>query len=397
MQKTLSWMPWLVLLACTSPKTDAKIEKKAETPAVPEIGDILIGQVGSTTGANATFGRSSRDGVAFAVKKFNDAGGLRIGGIQRKIKIVHYDDGSLPEGATQGVTKLIEQDKAIAIIGTENSSNALAAAPIAQRKGVVMLSPTATNPKLTEVGDFIFRACYVDSFQGRVMAIFAASDLKAAKAAILRDAKSDYSQGLAAEFAAAFKELGGEVIADEAYQAGDVHFKAQLTAIKAKKPDLIFVPGYYTEVGLILRQARELGLKMPMLGGDGWDSTKLVEIAGQAAEGAMFSNHYSASAETPEIKAFVSDFEAAFNYVPDSQAVMGYDGARLVLDALQRVKQLTPKDVRDALATTTRFAGLTGPLSIDASRGVIKPAVVLKVEYGKFKYLTTVNPYPGSK
>ena len=284
----------LVLFACNKPAAPKQ-------PAPVVAADIVIGEIGSLTGSEATFGSSTRDGIDLAVGGFNNAGGLN----GRKLRLVVVDDQGKPEEAATAATKLTAQDKVIAIIGEVASSRTLAAAPIAQSAKVPLITPSSTAPKVTQVGDYIFRVCFVDSFQGTVMAIFSVEDLKATKAAILRDGKSDYSVGLAKEFGENFKRLTGDVVAEETYQAGDVDFKAQLTKIKATKPDVLFIPGYYTEVGLIARQAKELGIKAVLLGGDGWDSPKLKEIGGEAVDGSYFSNHYSGQATTPQVQTFV--------------------------------------------------------------------------------------------
>jgi branched-chain amino acid transport system substrate-binding protein len=229
---------------------------------------IKIGEVGSMTGSEATFGISTHEGLQLAIKEQNAKGGIK----GKKIELISLDDQGKPEEAAVATTKLITQDKVAAIVGEVASSRSLAMAPIAQKNKIPMVSPSSTNPKVTEVGDYIFRVCFIDPFQGAVMAKFASETLKAKKVAILRDVKSDYSVGLSNFFAEAFKNTGGEIVVDQSYSSGEVDFNSQLTSIRAKKPDAIFVPGYYTEVGLIAKQARKLGIKVPLLGGDGWDS-----------------------------------------------------------------------------------------------------------------------------
>ena len=253
-----------------------------------------------------------------------------------------------------------------------------------------MISPASTNPKVTEVGDYVFRTCFIDPFQGAVMARFAAQELGARRVAILLDYKQDYSVGLADYFRRTFRELGGEIVADERYTSGDIEFRAQLTTLRAAKPDAIFVPGYYTEVGLIAKQARELGIDAPMLGGDGWDSEKTLEIGGAAVEGYYFSTHYSADADSPKVQAFVKRYRESYGAVPDAMAALGYDTALILSDALRRAGSAEGPKLRDAIAATREFDGVTGRISIDGDRNARKDAVVLKIEKGRFRYHRTI-------
>jgi branched-chain amino acid transport system substrate-binding protein len=349
---------------------------------------IKIGEVGSTTGSEATFGVATHQGVDLAIKEINATGGIR----GKKLQVVLLDDQGKPEEAATAVTRLITQDKVTAIIGEVASSRSLAMAPIAQQNKIPMISPSSTNPKVTEIGDYIFRVCFIDPFQGYVMAKFAAENLKFKKVAILRDVKNDYSVGLAKFFTETFKKLGGEIVVDQSYSAGDIDFKSQLTAIRAVKPEAIFVPGYYTEVGLIARQARSLGIKAPLLGGDGWDSPKLLQIGGKAIEGAYFSNHYSAEDKSPHVQSFIERYRKEYKETPSGLAAMGFDAAMVLADAMKRAKSLSPVDIRAALAATKDFQGVTGRISIDQQRNAVKPAVVLKVVNGSFVYDSTIRP-----
>jgi branched-chain amino acid transport system substrate-binding protein len=224
------------------------------------------------------------------------------------------------------------------------------------------------------------------------MAKFSLETLKIKKVAILRDVKSDYSLGLSDYFKAAFTKGGGEIVVDQTYSSGDVDFNSQLTSIRSKKPEAIFIPGYYTEVGLIAKQARKLGIKVPLLGGDGWDSTKLYEIGGKALNNGYFSNHYSKDDQSPSVQTFVKNYEAAYKATPDGLAAMGYDAALVLIAAMEKTKNLTPKEIRDAIASTKDFNAVTGKISIDDKRNASKPAVVLEVKDGKFLYKSTVSP-----
>jgi branched-chain amino acid transport system substrate-binding protein len=255
-----------------------------------------------------------------------------------------------------------------------------------------MISPSSTNPKVTQVGDYVFRVCFIDPFQGQVMSDFAMNNLKAQTAAILRDQKSDYSMGLADFFVKRFKEKGGTIVSDQSYVAGDVDFKSQLTNIRGQKPDVIFVPGYYGEVGLIAKQARELGVKVALLGGDGWDSSKLYEIGGAALDGCYFSSHYSPESTDPKVQDFVKKYQTKYGQVPDALATLGYDSMGVLAAALKNAKSLSEADIRDAIAATKAYTGVTGSISLDANRDAVKPAVVLKIENSKASYVTTVNP-----
>ncbi|MEW6777277.1 MAG: ABC transporter substrate-binding protein [Bdellovibrionota bacterium] len=354
-----------------------------------EAGEIRIGEYGSLTGNTATFGQSTHKGVLLAVEEANAAGGV----LGKKITLITEDDQSKPEEARTAALKLIRQDKVIALIGEVASSRSLAAAPEAQRAKIPMISSASTNPQVTQVGDFIFRACFIDPFQGGTMARFAFEDLKVRRVAMLVDIKNDYSVGLSQFFEKTFKELGGEIIASESYSEGDIEFRAQLTKIRESKPEAIFVPGYYTEAGLIAKQARELGLAIPLLGGDGWDSTVTLEIGKEAVEGVYFSNHYASDDPSPRIQEFIAKFKKRWEgEVPDAMAVLGYDAANMLLDAIRRAGEPDPIKIRDQLAATKEFAGVTGDMMIDADRNARKPIVILKIEGGKFKFVKSLAP-----
>ena len=310
----------------------------------------------------------------------------------KKVAVRVYDDQGKPEEAANAVTRLISQDKVALILGEVASSNSLAMAPKAQEAKVPMISPSSTNPKVTEIGDYIFRVCFIDPFQGAVMAKFATENLKLKNVAVLKDNKSDYSIGLSTVFTASFTKLGGKIVAEESYSKGDTGFRAQLTAIKGGKPEAIYVPGYYTDVGVIARQARQLGINVPLMGGDGWESEKLFELGGKAIEGSYFSNHYSSEDPSPRVQKFIVDYKAAYGVSPDSLAALGYDAAMVGIDAMMAAKDATPAALRDAIAATKDHAGIAGTITLDANRNPVKPAVVLQVAENKVKYLTTINP-----
>jgi branched-chain amino acid transport system substrate-binding protein len=272
------------------------------------------------------------------------------------------------------------------------SGSTLAAAPEIKRRKIPMVSPASTNPKVTEVGDYIFRTCFIDPYQGDQMGKFAVETLKLKKFAILKDVKSDYSMGLAQNFTATVKRLGGEIVAEEAYSAGDVEFRSQLTSIKAKNPDGIFIPGYYTEIGLIARQARGLGLSLPLLGGDGWDSPKTIEIGGSDVNNSYFSTAFVAADPDPNVKAFIKRFEDRYHHVPSGMAVMGYEAARLVMDAITRAGSTAPAKIRDALAATRDFVSVTGKMTVGPDRNMRKRLVIVKISDGKPDFFVAINP-----
>jgi branched-chain amino acid transport system substrate-binding protein len=382
-----------VMSACVKkeePKGDAAPAQPAAQPAqaATEDAEILFGEYGSLTGSEATFGQSTKQGVELAVKELNAAGGV----LGKKIRVIVYDDQGKGEEAVTAVAKLVTQDKVHVVLGEVASTRSMAAAPTCQQNGVPMISPSSTNPKVTQVGDYIFRVCFIDPFQGTVMAEFAANHLKIKNVAIFRDKSSDYSMGLADFFQKEFMARGGVIVADEAYNSDDKDFRAQLTSIKGKKPDAIFVPGYYTQVGMVARQAKELKLDVPLLGGDGWESSKLFEIGGAALNGSYYSNHLSSDDPRPELQGFVTRYKAAYGEPPDSLAALGFDSAMLAADAIKRAGKLDRKAIRDELAKTTAFAGVSGTVSMDAQRNATKPAVVLKINDGKATFVTSIAP-----
>ncbi len=350
---------------------------------------IRIGHFASLTGDTATFGRSTDNGIRMQIEEVNDRGGV----LGRPLELVTEDDRSVTEEARTAAQKLLQRDPVVALLGEVASSRSLAAAPEAQRARVPMISPASTNPRVTEVGDYVFRACFIDPFQGAVMAKFAGETLGAKRVAILFDFKQDYSVGLADFFRKTFQSMGGEIVADERYTSGDIEFRAQLTKIRATHPDAIFVPGYYTEAGLIAKQARELGITAPLLGGDGWDSTRTLEIGGAAVEGNFFSNHYAADSDSPLVQAFVKKYRAKYGEVPDAMAVLGYDAAGILVDALGRAGTTEGPKLRDAIAATKDYAGVSGTITMDAQRNARKDAVVIEIKDGGFRYKQTVPAF----
>jgi branched-chain amino acid transport system substrate-binding protein len=351
--------------------------------------EIVVGEYGSLTGSEANFGQSTHNGVMMAAEEINAAGGIK----GKKVRVVNYDDQGKTSEVGTAVTRLITNDNVLAIIGEVASSLSIAGGQIAQQHGVPMISPSSTNPKVTEVGDFIFRVCYTDDFQGYVMAKFAtdAKDnggLGLKKVAILVDQRQAYAQGLAKYFEEALVKLGGSVAAKESYQGGDQDFSAQLTKIKGAAPEAVYIPGYYTDVANVAKQARGLGVSVPLLGGDGWES--VAEMGVEALSGNYYSNHYSTDEPRPEVKAFVDKYQKKHGRIPDSLAALGYDAMMLLKNASERATAIDRKSVRDALAQTKDFQGVTGKITVDAKRNAAKAAAVLRIEGKHTKTAATI-------
>lgn len=352
-------------------------------------GTIKIGEFASLTGKEATFGVSSHEGTLMAIEEINAAGGL----LGKKLELLTEDTQSKPGEPATVVNKLVARDGVVAVLGEVASSRSLEAGPICQKNKIPMISPSSTNPKVTQIGDYVFRVCFIDPFQGTVMANFATKTLKAKKVAVFTDVKSDYSKGLAQFFRESFTKSGGQIVAELDFNGGDKDFKAQLTAIKGANPDAIFVPGYYTDAALICIQAKQLGINVPLMGGDGWESEKLVEIGKDAVEGQYFSTHYHPDVGSAKSKQFVENYKKRWNgKLPDALAACGYDSALVLADAIKRAGTVDEPKLRDAIAATKDFEAVTGRLTINPQRDATKSAVILQVKGGKFAYLETVNP-----
>ena len=349
--------------------------------------EIPVGEFASLTGGNASFGVSSHNGTQLAIDEINASGGV----LGKKLKLITEDDQSLAGQPATIMRKFISTDKVVAVLGEVASSKSLEAAPICQENKIPMISPASTNEKVTEVGDYIFRVCFIDPFQGTVMAKFALSK-GWKKIALFTDVKEDYSVGLADAFKDSFTKNGGTIVKEQAYSTGDKDFKAQLTSLKSTQPDAIFVPGYYGEVALIARQARTLGLKVPLLGGDGWVGESLLKVAGHSLDGSFFSNHYSEADPSPVVQGFVSKYKAKYNAVPDAMAALGYDSAMILADAMKRAGTTDGEKLRDAIAATKDYKGVTGAISLDEHRNASKPAVIMTIDNGGFKFVETVAP-----
>ena len=352
-------------------------------------GTIKIGEYASLTGNTANFGQSSHEGTIMAIDEINAAGGV----LGKKLELLTEDTLSKAGEPATVVNKLIARDNVVAILGEVASSRSLEAAPICQQNKIPMISPASTNPDVTKTGDYIFRVCFIDPFQGTVMANFATKTLKAKRVAVFTDVKSDYSKGLAKFFKERFLANGGEIVSELDYNSGDKDFKAQLTAIKSANPDGVFVPGYYSEVALICTQARQLGINVPLFGGDGWEGEDLVKIGGESVEGNYFSSHYHPAVGNDLCRRFVENYHKRYrDKTPDTMAALGYDSALVLADALKRAGTTDGPKLRDAIATTKDFPAVTGTITINENRDATKSAVILQVKGGKFEYLETVNP-----
>jgi branched-chain amino acid transport system substrate-binding protein len=340
--------------------------------------NVRIGVFMSLTGTTANFGISSVNGIKLATDEVNAAGGIN----GKQIELLVQDDRSDANEAATIVTKFVTQDQVHAILGEVASSRSIAAAPIAQNAQIPMLTPSSTNPEVTRKGNFIFRSCFIDPVQGAAIAQFAAKSLGAKTAAIMVDRKNDYSTGLEKVINETFEKMGGKITAVQSYQEGDQDFNAQLTSLKGGNPEVIFVPGYYNDVGLIAKQAREKGITVPLVGGDGWDSVQLYAIGGSALNGSYFSNHYSPYDTDPKVQKFVNDYKARYGAVPDALAATAYDAARIMFDAIKRSKSLNGPDIRDALAATKDFPGVTGTVTFNENRDAVKPIVMIEIKDG---------------
>ena len=349
---------------------------------------IRIGEYASITGKEASLGQSSHNGTVMAIDDLNAAGGV----LGRPLLLITEDTQSKPGESATAAKKLISRDKVVALLGEVASSRSLEAAPVAQLAKVPMISPASTNPKVTETGNYIFRTCFIDPFQGPVMAKFAQEKLRAKRVALIVSNSSAYSIGLAKFFREAFTANGGTIVLEQKYAEGDKDFKAQLTAIKAAGVDAVFNPGYYNEGALIVLQARDLGLTLPIFGADSWEAEALIELGGKAIEGAYLCSHYSPADPSPRVQNFVQAYKKRFGSTPDSNASLGYDSVLVLVDAIKRAGSTDRAKIRDALAATKNFAAVTGNITIDAQRNASKNAVIIQVRNGKFEFVQSMTP-----
>ncbi|HEX6087129.1 MAG TPA: ABC transporter substrate-binding protein [Thermoanaerobaculia bacterium] len=375
-----------ILIAGTLILTACHPGREAQTAGTT--GDIPVGVYGALTGDQASFGTSTVNGVKLAADEINAAGGV----LGRRIRLVVEDDQGRAEEAASVVTKLITGADVIALIGENSSNQSLAAAPIAQANGVPMISPSSTNPAVTEKGEFIFRVCFTDPYQGKALASFVRKQLKLDTAAILVDKKNDYSVGLAGVFRKEFEDAGGKIVAEQSYSGGDSEFRPQLTTIRAANPQALFIPGFYTEVGQIAIQARDLGLNVPLVGGDGWDSPAVIQIGGKSIEGSYFSDHYFVGDTRPVVQTFVNEYRKRHGKNPEATAALGYDALKIFADAARRANTLDRKAIRDQIALTRDYQGVSGTISMGPDRNPIKPVAMIKIENGQMNFAGWVEP-----
>jgi branched-chain amino acid transport system substrate-binding protein len=354
---------------------------------------IRIGEYASMTGATATFGQSSHEGIMLAVDEINAAGGV----LGKPIEILLEDDRSDQQEAVTAVQNLISRKKVVAVLGEIASKRSLAGGGVCQKEKIPMLSPASTNPAVTQVGDYIFRICFTDDFQGAVCAQFAQKK-GWKKVAIFTDVANDYSKGLTKTFKDVYPRAGGQIAVEESYREGDNDFKSQLQKMKSAGVDAVFVPGYYTDVGKILRQARESGFGVPFFGGDGWDDPQTYLNLGSVADGCYFTNHYSSDDDRAEVRTFIEAYGKKYKNpdgspkIPDAMGICGYDAARVLADAIKRANSTDPKAIRDALAATKDFPGASGKITIDGNRNALKPIVILELRGGKMHKVDAIAP-----
>jgi branched-chain amino acid transport system substrate-binding protein len=342
---------------------------------------IKIGEIDPLTGGVSQFGIGCHQGFQLAIDEINATGGL----LGSKVELISEDTASKPGQSSTAIRKLITQDQVLAVLGDATSSASLEAGMVAQSEKVPMITPSATNPRITEIGDFIFRVCFLDEYQGRLLAHFAYNHLKARKIATMTDVKQDYSVDLTRFFKEEFTKLGGAMVREQSYSSGDTDFRAQLSAIRAVRPDAVCVPGYYPEASIMIKQARSVGLTMPFIGCDGWANQSLIDVGGKALDGCYFTNHFSPDDPAPLVRTFVDRFKEKFGKPPDTFSALGYDAARLLAEAIKKASSPDRATVRTALSQITGFEGVTGKISIDARRNASKAGVIVTVKEGKFE------------
>lgn len=342
---------------------------------------IKIGCLESMQGSEASFGKSTQNGYILAAEEWNKNGGL----LGKQIELVLSDDQSNNGLVKECVEKLIDQDKVVAVLGEVASGRTNQASPICQRRKIPLLTPSSTGNKVTEIGDFVFRSCFRDALQGKWMVEIAADKLHAKTAALLVDDNSDYSRGLGEVITEEFKAKGGTIVQTEHYDATAKDFSAQLTNIRGKNPDVVFLPGYYKEVGVMLPQARNLGINARFIGGDGWDAPETLKVEPAKINGSIITNHYSSEDKSPRVLDFVTKYKARFNGEdPDAMAVTGYDAANIMFDAIKRAGSTEGQKIRDALAQTSKYPAVTGDITIGPDRNAIKPGVALEIRDGHY-------------
>jgi len=352
---------------------------------------VKIGVSAPLSGDIAALGQSTRNAVLLAQEEINAKGGIKVGGTMQKVTFIVEDDENKPEAAATVFQKLISQDKVSAIIGSQSSKCSNAGAPIAEAAGIPQISPWSTNPNVTAGKHFVFRACFIDPFQGKAVAGFARGKMKAATAAVLYDVASDYNKGIAEVFRDEFTKAGGKVVNFETYNTNDKDFSAQLSKIKGSNPDVLFLPNYFNDVPLQIQQARKLGMTCKVIGSDGWDNQELIKMGGKDMEGTYFTNHYSPDVDRPASKAFIAKYTKKYNTQVDAAAALTYDSVYLLVQAMEKAGKTDPKSIRDAIASTKNFDGVTGAITFNGSGDPVKGAVIIRIENGKFVFDSAVN------
>jgi branched-chain amino acid transport system substrate-binding protein len=344
-----------------------------------DAGNIKVGVYADLSGQTSGVGQSTKNGIELATDEINQSGG--IGG--RQIELIVEDDKGIPDQAAGAVAKLVGQDQVHAVVGGAAAPSSLAAAPKAQGARVPLITLASADPKVTAAGDYIFRVAFLDSVQGEEMAKYAANNIKAKTAAILSEENSDYSRELAQSFEENFSRLGGQVTEKQSYAPADQEFKRQLTAVQSANPDVIYIPGRYNQAGRIAKEARELGIKAVLLGADGWNDPQLFQLGGDALDGAYITSHYSADDPTQTVRDFTSAYKKRYGSAPDQTAARAYDAMNVLADALKRAGTSDAAKLRDAIAQTSKFSGVTGTITINAERNASKPTVIFKLQGGK--------------
>ncbi|MBM4275958.1 MAG: ABC transporter substrate-binding protein [Deltaproteobacteria bacterium] len=357
-----------------------------------EQNELRLGVNAELTGSKPTVGDSCKKAAELLAAQVNKDWGVKVGEKKYPIKLFIEDNEDKAESAAAAAQKLISQNNVLAILGPNASGNAIPAARICEDAGVIMISPWSTNPKTTEGKKFVFRACFIDDFQGLVMAKFARDSLKAQTAAVLYDVASEYNKGIAEFFKKFFEQAGGKVVAFESYTKDDKDFSSQLTIIKGANPHVLFLPNYYNEVPLQAQQARRLGLTIPIIGSDSWGSEELLRLGAQDLEGSYFSTHYAPDIATETAQKFIKEYELKYGKKPDDVAALTYDAGKLLCAAISQAGSLDRKKVRDALASIKEFEGVTGKMKFSGTGDPVKSAVILQIKDGKFKFYSTVQP-----
>jgi branched-chain amino acid transport system substrate-binding protein len=380
MRRSMSFvMAAVFVVACRGGR-----ERQTTAPA----NDIPVGVYAALTGSEAAFGQATIQGVKLAADEINTSGGV----LGKKIRLLIEDDTGRAEEAASVVTKLITRDNVVGVIGENSSNQSLAAAPICQAAKVPMISPSSTNPNVTKKGDYIFRVCFTDPYQGKALATFVRDTLKDRTAAILKDNKNDYSVGLAEFFGKEYVRLGGRIVAEQSYSGGDTDFRPQLTTIKAAKPQVLFIPGFYTDVGQIAIQARDLGITVPMVGGDGWDSPTVITIGGKSIDGSYFSDHYFVGEPRPAVQRFVSEIRKRYGRNPEANAALGYDALYIFANAVKKAGTLNRQLIRDNIAATRDYQGVSGVITMGPDRDPIKPVAMIKIDGGTLHFAGWITP-----